>query len=122
MYTTAENAIHAAYTRAGNELRRLGPRNGTQTKSTPKYEGVAGVITKSTTSTVTIKWAHGTGVFSDGTTDLSYDQAHVFTEQIDKMYIGSQHTDVKQNKVWKKIYLCDNRTLGFMDSGGRISA
>jgi hypothetical protein len=117
MYNTAENAIFTAYRRAGNELGRLGPRNGTQTVSIDKYEGVAGDIKKSTTSTVTIKWA-GPGVFSDGATNLTYNDAVSFTDQIDKMYIGSEHTNVKQNKVWKKMYLCEDRMLSFMDSGG----
>ena len=115
MYNSAENAIFAAYRNAG---RSLGPRNSTGTSSTPKYEGGAGVITRHPTSTVTIKWASGTVVFSEGTTDLDYDGAKSFTNQIDKMYIGSEHTNVKQNKVWKKMYLCEKRTLSFIDSLG----
>src|ERR1700722_4259007 len=117
MYNTAENAIFAAYQRAGNELGRRGPRNGVQTASIDKYEGVAGDIKKSTTSTVTIKWA-GPVVLSDGATNLTYNDAVSFTDQIDKMYIGSENTNVKQNKVWKKMYLCEDRMLSFMNSGG----
>jgi hypothetical protein len=118
MYNTAENAIFTAYQWAGKELGRLGQRNGTQTASIGKYEGVAGDIKKSTTSTVTIKWA-GSVVFSDGATNLTYDDAISFTDQIHKMYIGSEHTNVKQNKVWKKMYLCEDRMLLFIDSRGQ---
>jgi hypothetical protein len=34
------------------------------------------------------------------------------------VYVGSEHTDVKQNKVWRNIYLCDKRTLSFLDALG----
>jgi hypothetical protein len=117
MYADAQNAIFAAFRKVGSDLGL--PRNGPQTKSIPKYEGAAGLITPHPTSTVTIKWA-GTGVFSDGTTNLTFDRAKTFTDQIDKMYVGAQHTNVKQNKVWKALYQCDDRSVLFMDSGGAI--
>jgi hypothetical protein len=107
MYTSAENAIFAAYQKAGVYLGP--PRNGPQTEAIPKYEGVAGAITRHPTSIVTIKWANQTVVFSDGTTDLTHNRAKSFSDQIDKMYVGSEHTNVNKTKSGRR---CTSATTG----------
>jgi hypothetical protein len=98
MFTSAENAMQEAYKKASALI------HGTNVPALiDKYEGVAGDIKRNTASSVMIKRAvNGVAGFTDGATNLSYISARAFFEQIDAMYVGAQHTDVKGIKVWKK--------------------
>jgi hypothetical protein len=93
MFHSAENAIQEAYKRAKARI-----AGGTPVQ-TDKYEGVAGDIKKNPIVQVTVRVAHnGVPVFCEGTTELSYVDAAAFFGQIDEMYVGAEHTDVKEKR------------------------